>query len=162
MWGIPNTALLYFTKELLLYEYLTQSLLKKGQDLDIFATAIEALEIGYRNNFSENEKVTALVSAAGPQHEATILNKMESLESVKGEEVKCNALVENMSKLWRVSGSWRGIFEDPTETELVNPGYFAKDKACLYCKKKGHLKFECPKFTGKQSEKKCEYPGYTT
>jgi hypothetical protein len=134
--------------------------LRQGQDPDDFGTAIESLEIEYRNNFSEDDKVSALVSAAGPQYGATILNEMERLESLEGGEVTCDALIEKLCKLWRVSGSGKGV--KPSELELADPGYFAQNKSCFYCKEKGHLKSDCPKLVGKQPQgKKCEYPGCT-
>jgi hypothetical protein len=56
--------------------------LKKDQDPDDFGTAIESLEIEYWNNFSKEDKVSALVSTAGIQYGATILNETERLESL--------------------------------------------------------------------------------
>ena len=66
-----------------------------------------------------------------------------------------------MCKVHRATGSVKGIVGDPTETELADPGYFAKDKACHYCKELGHVKNDCPKLAQKRSKNKCEYPGYT-
>ena len=68
-----------------------------------------------------------------------------------------------MCKVHRASGSGKSTVEDPGEPELANPGYFAKNKTCHYCKEKGHLKNDCPKLAQKQpSGNKCEYPGCTT
>jgi hypothetical protein len=85
---------------------------------------------------------------------------MERLESIEGEEVTCDALIEKLCKLWRVSGSGKGITEDPSELELADPGYFAQNKTCFCCKEKGHPKSECPKMVRNHPPgKKCEYPG---
>jgi hypothetical protein len=54
-----------------------------------------------------------------------------------------------MSKIWRINGSEKGIAKDSSETQLANPEYFAKDKACFYCKEKWYLKFECLNLTEK-------------
>ena len=67
-----------------------------------------------------------------------------------------------MCKVHRATGSGKSIVEDPGETELADPGYFA-DKICHYCKEKGHFKTDCPKLAQNQpGTKKCEYPGCTT
>ena len=64
--------------------------------------------------------------------------------------------------MYRATGSWNRIVEDPGETELANPGYLA-DKTFHYCKERGCLNNHCPKLARKQSSgKKCEYPGCTT
>ena len=108
---------------------------------------IKAFESEYRNKFTEDDYIAALVSTMGPQYGATILNNMERLKSAEGEEVTCDALVEKC-KLWKFSESGKGIVEDPTETKLADHGYFANNKACFYCKEKRHLRFECPKLAG--------------
>jgi hypothetical protein len=68
--------------------------LQKGRDPDNFVTAIEALEIEYRNNSTNDDKMAASVSVSEPQYGATILNKMEKLKNAEGEEVTCDALVD--------------------------------------------------------------------
>ena len=128
--------------------------LRKEQHPGSFVTAIIVVKIEYRNNFTKDDKVSALVSALEPPYGATILNKMERLEGTKGEEVMCDTLVEYLCKLWRDSGSGKGIIEAPAETKWVDPGYCAKDKACFCCKENGHLKFECLKLVRKQSGNK--------
>ena len=66
-----------------------------------------------------------------------------------------------MCKVHRATGSGKSTVEDPGETELADPGYFAKNKACHYCKELGHVKDNCPKLAQKRSDNKCEYPGCT-
>ena len=60
----------YRPKETLLKAHQKKKLmklkLKNGQDPDEFGTAIASLEIGYRNTFEEEDKIVALVGAAGP------------------------------------------------------------------------------------------------
>ena len=60
----------------------------------------------------------------------------------------------------RATGSGKSTVEDPGETELADPRYFA-NKICHYCKEKGHLRNDCPKLAQKQDGKMCEYPGCT-
>ena len=105
--------------------------------------------------------IAKVVSAVGPQYGENTINEMEKLVSAKGIKVTCDAIVVKLCKVWRVSGSGKGIVKDPSETELVNIEYFAKDKACFYCEEKGHLKNKCSEFTGKQHRKNCEHPGCT-
>ena len=93
--------------------------LKKGQGPGNVVTAIAALRIEYMNKFTEADKVAALVSAAEPQYEATIHNKMKRLKSAKGDkEVTCDVIVKNLCKLLRTGGSGKGIIENPSETEI--------------------------------------------
>ena len=66
-----------------------------------------------------------------------------------------------MCKVHRATGSGKIILEDPGETKLADPGYFAKNKAYHCCKRLGHVKGDYPKFAQKRSKNKCEYPGYT-
>ena len=61
----------------------------------------------------------------------------------------------------RDNGSGKSTVEYPGETQLANPGYFAKNKTCHYCKELGHVKNDCPKLMQKRSKNKCEYPGCT-
>jgi len=61
----------------------------------------------------------------------------------------------------RVTVSGKSTVEDPGETELADPGYSAKNKACRYCKEVSHVKDDCPKLAQNRSDNKCEYPGCT-
>ena len=62
---------------------------KKGQNPDNFSTAIGGLEVEYRNQPSEDDKIATLLSTMGPFYGETIVNKMERL----GKEVTCDAIV---------------------------------------------------------------------
>ena len=44
---------------------LVQLKYKKGQNPDKFGTAIEGLEVGYRNQLSKDDKIATLMSAVG-------------------------------------------------------------------------------------------------
>ena len=134
---------------------------KKGQNPDNFGTAIGGLEVKYRNKFTKYYKIATLVSAVGRFYGETIINKMEKLEAAKGNDVTCDAIVEKLCKVYRATGSGKGVVADPNETELSGPGHDAKDKACHYCKEVGHVKDHCPKLARKRSKNKCEYPGCT-
>ena len=92
------------------------------------------------NRFSKEDKISTLVSVVGPHYGETIVNKMEKLESAKGKEVTCDAIVEMLCKVWRATRSGKRIVGDSSGTELADPGYFAKDKTCHYCKEKGCLR----------------------
>ena len=83
---------------------------------------------------------------------------MEKLKSSKGREVTCDAIVEKLCKVWRATGSGKGIVIDPSETKMADPGYFSKDKICHYCKEKVHVRNDCSKLTQKQNGKMCKYP----
>ena len=54
---------------------------KTGQDPDKFSTASVSLEVGHRDNLEVCVKVTAPLSAAGPQSGATHINKTERLKN---------------------------------------------------------------------------------
>ena len=66
----------------------------------------------------------------------TIVNKMERL----GKEVTCDAIVKQLCKVHRATGSGKSTVEERGETELADPGYFVKNKACHYCKELGNVK----------------------
>ena len=68
--------------------------LKKGQYPDNVVTATGSIKIEHRNTVTEDDKVEALVSVAGPQYIHTFPNEMERLKNAEGEEVQCDALVE--------------------------------------------------------------------
>ena len=73
---------------------------------------------------------------------------METLKSAEGEKVTCDTIVEKLCKVYRATGSWKGIIGNPSETELADPGYFV-DKTCHCCKDKVHLKNDFPKVAQK-------------
>ena len=100
---------------------------KKGQNPDDFSTAISSLEVEYRNHLSEDDKIATVVSAMGSIYGETIVNEMERL----GKEVTCDAIVKQLCNVNKAIGSGKSIVEDPSETELANPKYFA-DKICHY------------------------------
>ena len=89
---------------------------------------------------SEDDKIATRVSAMKPFYGEIIVNEMEKL----GKEVTCDAIVKQMCKVHRATGYGKSIIEDPGETELADPGYFA-NMICHYCKEKGHLRNDCPK-----------------
>ena len=98
--------------------------LKNGQDPDEFGTAIASLEIEYRNTFEEEDKIAALVGAAGPQYATTIISETKRVAG-SNKNVTCDELIEAMSEHWRMSGEGKSFVEDePTETALANPGKF--------------------------------------
>ena len=82
--------------------------LKKGQDPDKFGTTIASVEIDCRNNLEECVKAAALVSIVKPHYGATIIGKIERLESAEGEKKSCDAILEAVCKLWRVGGFGEG------------------------------------------------------
>ena len=49
--------------------------LKASEDHDEFGTNIARLEIEYKHKWSEEDKVAALVGAAGPKYTNTIFNE---------------------------------------------------------------------------------------
>ena len=63
---------------------------KRGEDPDKFA-----LEIEYRNDFEEEDRIIALVGAAGHKIASTIISKTKRLEN-NGKEVTCDDLIEAM------------------------------------------------------------------
>ena len=99
---------------------LSQLEYKKGYDPDNFGTAIEGLEVECRNKFNKEDRTATLVSAVGPVYGGTIVNKMEKLKSAKGKEVTYDAIVENLCKVYRATGSGKGIIGDPSEMELTD------------------------------------------
>ena len=52
---------------------------KKGQNPNDFSTAISSLEVEYRNQLSEDDKIDTVLSAMGTFYGETIVNKMERL-----------------------------------------------------------------------------------
>ena len=66
--------------------------LKTSKDPDKFGTNISRLKIEYKHMLSEEDKVTAIVGAAGSKYADTIFNETRLIES-KDEVVTCEALV---------------------------------------------------------------------
>ena len=113
--------------------------LKNGQDPDEFGTAIASLKIEYRNTFEEEDKIAALVGAAGPQYATTIISKTRRVVG-SNKDVTCDKLIEAMSDHWRMSGKGKGFAEDkPPETALTNTGKSDTKWKCYNCDKDGHL-----------------------
>ena len=53
-----------------------------------------------------------------------------------------------MRRLWRVSKKIKTP-NDANKTSLADANYFAKNKECFHCGKKGHLKAQYPKLKGR-------------
>ena len=101
----------------------------KGKNPDNFATAIGGPEVEYRIKISKEDTISTLLSAVGPFHGEAIVDNMEKLENAERKEVTCDAIVEKLCKVYRATGSGKGIVGDPIETDLADPGYFA-DTTC--------------------------------
>ena len=116
--------------------------LKMGQDPDELSTAIAQLEIEYRNDLQESNKVAALVSAVGLQYASLIHSETMIIERA-GEEVTCDVLIEAMCDDWSIGGSGKTIDKQimPTETMLADQGCFAK--ICYNCGKPRHIANTC-------------------
>ena len=93
--------------------------LKEGWYPDGFNTAIKALNIEYRNNFTKDDKVAALVSAAGSQYGATILNKMERLESAEEEEEVTDVSGSSATRLLHPDHDRKGTKDEVSRTLLI-------------------------------------------
>ena len=86
----------------------------KRQNPVNFGTAIGGLEVEYRKQLSKDDNIVTLVSAVGSFHRETTVNEMEKLESAKGKGVTGDAIVENLCKVYRATGSVKGIVIYPS------------------------------------------------
>jgi len=133
--------------------------LKASEDPDEFGTNIARLEIEYKHKLSEEDKVAALVGAAGPKYANTIFNETRLIES-REEEVTCEALVTVCRGIWRLSEAGKTAETKEKELSLANPGSNANGKKCFLCGSTEHMKYQCPKYKETKGVK-CTYPGCT-
>jgi hypothetical protein len=94
---------------------------------------------------AEEQKVAAIVNAAGAIYADVILQESKTLEA-NNEPVTADALAEAMSERFRISGGGnKSDTEDKVrvkETALAATNYFPG--VCHNCNKKGHMAVDCP------------------
>ena len=119
--------------------------LKAREDPDEFGTNISRLKIEYKHKLSQEDKIAALVRAAGPKYANTIFNETQLIES-KDKEVTCEALLTVCRGIWRLSEAGKSTETKEKELSLANPGSFANGKKCFLCGSPEHMKYQCPKY----------------
>jgi len=159
---MPNKK--YLLKDVTLRVMQNQELnaltLKASEDPDKFGTKILRLKLEHKHTLSEEDKITALVGAAGPKYANTIFNKTRLIESKDG-EVTCEALVTVCrGSCWRLNEAGKTAEMKEKELSLANPGSFAKSNKCFLCGSIEHMKHRCPKYKEDKGVK-CAYPGCT-
>ena len=91
--------------------------LMKGQDPETLGDKIAELETSYGSSLAEEQKVAAIVNAAGADYADVIQQETKTL-TANGDAVTADDLVEAMSERWRISGSGKLKSVDESRVNL--------------------------------------------